>query len=196
MSIIATSGGTEYKKASGGAHKAVCYRVADLGSKYSEQFDKTTRKCMISFEILDEQDDDGNNLVISWFGTLSLHEKSKLRPQLEGWRGKKFTEEELKGFDISKLLGVPVNLYLIEDEKYTNIQNMMKWTDSEKPAPTNSIMEIGFDTIEHFSNIETLSDKMKEDIKETPEYAEAVSKFTVTTFDPAFQAPIEEDEIL
>lgn len=187
MAIIISSGNTEFKKASGGAHKAVCYKIADLGSHYSEQFDKTTRKCMISFEILDEKDDSGKNLTISWFGTLSLHEKSKLRPQLEGWRGKKFSEEELKGFDLSKLLGVPVNLYLIEDEKYTNIQNMMKWTGEERPIPTNEIMEIGFDTAEHFANIETLSDKMKEDIKTTQEYSEAFAKFS------NIQAPLEDD---
>lgn len=197
MTLIANDGVKEFKKASGGQHEAVCYRIADLGSKYSEQFDKTSRKIMISFEILDEQDDEGKNLLISWFGTLSLHEKSKLRPQLEGWRGKKFTEEELKGFDIHNLLGVPCNLFLMEDGKYTNIQNMMKWNKKDKPKSTNEITVIGFDTQEHFDNIETLSVKMKDDIKVTPEYIQACIDFAddQSITNEEAQAPTDDLEI-
>lgn len=189
MTIIVSAGGKEFKQVSDGQHKAVCFKIADLGSKYNEKFDKTSRKCMISFEVIDEQDDDGHNLIISWFGTLSLHEKSSLRKQLEGWRGRKFTEEESAGFDIAKLLGIPCNLYVMKSDKYTNIENMMKWTDTEKPAPTNDIMEIGFDTKEHFDNIESLSDKMKEDIKLTPEYLKANAQFC----GQEVQTPLEDD---
>jgi hypothetical protein len=36
--------------------------------------------------------------------TLSLSEKAFLRKDLESRRGKQFTEEEMKGFDIAKLV--------------------------------------------------------------------------------------------
>jgi hypothetical protein len=42
--------------------------------------------------------------VISKEFTLSMHEKSNLRKFLESWRGKNFTEDEAKRFDITKLL--------------------------------------------------------------------------------------------
>jgi hypothetical protein len=42
--------------------------------------------------------------------TLHLGETSKLRPFLESWRGKKFTEKELEGFDVFKVLGAPCTL--------------------------------------------------------------------------------------
>jgi hypothetical protein len=37
--------------------------------------------------------------------TASLNEKATLRKDLESWRGKPFTKEELAAFDLEKLLG-------------------------------------------------------------------------------------------
>ena len=48
--------------------------------------------------------------VISKEFTLSLHEKSTLRAFLKNWRGKDFTEDEAKAFDIERLIGVPCML--------------------------------------------------------------------------------------
>jgi len=40
-------------------------------------------------------------LMISKRYTMSLGEQSTLRKDLESWRGKKFTPEELQGFDLN-----------------------------------------------------------------------------------------------
>ena len=50
---------------------------------------------------------------------LSLHEKSNLRPMLEAWRGRKFNEEELTGFDLEKLVGVNCQVQVIHGIKST-----------------------------------------------------------------------------
>src|SRR3990167_2490369 len=42
-------------------------------------------------------------------------EKANLRKHLEAWRGKKFTKEELDGFDVEKLLGVNCQLQVIHN---------------------------------------------------------------------------------
>ncbi len=39
--------------------------------------------------------------------TLSLSKKANLRRDLESWRGRQFTEDELKGFDVAKIVGQP-----------------------------------------------------------------------------------------
>ena len=39
--------------------------------------------------------------------TLSFHEKATLRQHLETWRGKKFSDDEAKRFDVTKLISVP-----------------------------------------------------------------------------------------
>jgi len=197
MTIIVSAGSTEFKDVAEGQHEAVCYRIADLGTRENPKSGKMMRKCMISFEVVDEQDDEGKNLTISWFGTLSLYEQARMRKHLETWRGKAFNKEELDGFDISKLLGVPCSLYVMKKDKYTNIESIMRWNGTEKPTPTNDIIEIGFDTVENFNNIETLSDKMKTDIYQTPEYIKAKVEFAGAVFaDPALQAPINNDEEL
>ena len=48
---------------------------------------------------------DGRPFVVSKTYTASLFEMAALRKDLQSWRGMSFTEEELKGFDITKLLG-------------------------------------------------------------------------------------------
>ena len=60
------------------------------------------------------KEDTTEPLTISKFYTLSLHEKSNLGIDLTSWRGRAFTEKEKQGFDITKLLGVPCMLNVIE----------------------------------------------------------------------------------
>jgi hypothetical protein len=64
-------------------------------------------------------------MVIKKSYTKSLHEKAGLRKHLESWRGKSFTEEEAKGFDIEKLLGVYCMINVTSDEHdgktYSNV---------------------------------------------------------------------------
>jgi len=52
--------------------------------------------------------------------TLSLSEKANLRPFLESWRGKKFTAEEIRGFDITAVAGKPAYLNIIHETKQKN----------------------------------------------------------------------------
>jgi len=63
--------------------------------------------------------------VIGKTYTVSLHENANLRGDLESWRGRPFTREELDGFDISKLLGVPCMVNVTHTDKngktYANI---------------------------------------------------------------------------
>jgi hypothetical protein len=113
MSLIAknTGNGEEFKKVSEGNHIARCVRVIDLGTQSYEWNGKrhSQPKVQIAFEIPQERIDiNGENLpmMLSIDYTLSLHEHAKLRAALEQWRGQPFTEEQLAGFDLRKLLGV------------------------------------------------------------------------------------------
>src|SRR4030095_12242369 len=48
--------------------------------------------------------------------TLSLHERAALRKDLESWRGRKFTEQELSaGFDLERLIGVNAQINVTHD---------------------------------------------------------------------------------
>jgi hypothetical protein len=49
--------------------------------------------------------------------TLSLHEKASLRKILQSWRGKAFTPEELKKFDVTTILGKPCLITVTHEPK-------------------------------------------------------------------------------
>lgn len=115
-----------------GVHTAQCFGIIDLGVHYSEKFDKKARKVQIMWELPEEKyEHEGEELprVISKEYTLSLGEKANLRKDLQAWRGKTFTEEELQGFDLKNVLGKGCQLQIIHTEKngktYSNIASIM-----------------------------------------------------------------------
>lgn len=136
MGIIAmdSGGGGDFKRVPAGTHVARCFRVIDLGTQSVEWQGsvKLQRKVQISWEVFGEDDegaplttDDGMPLVISKRYTLSLSDKARLRADLESWRGRAFTSDELSGFDITNLLDAFCMLSVIEvkngDKTYSNI---------------------------------------------------------------------------
>lgn len=123
MSLMATAKQT-IDPAPIGNHIARCISVIDLGTQSYEYGGKTntSRKIRISWELPNEQkifkEENGMQpYVLSKEYSLTLSKKSKLRNDLESWRGKPFTEIELKGFDILNLLGKCCLLNVIHNEK-------------------------------------------------------------------------------
>jgi hypothetical protein len=93
-----------------GTYVARCYGVVDIGTQFSEMFNKSIHQIALLFEIPSERTEKENKpLGISKIFTLSLHEKAELRHVLDSWvrAGKPFTEQELLevGFDLKQLLG-------------------------------------------------------------------------------------------
>jgi hypothetical protein len=134
MSIIAKAeSGSNFHPVPEGVHPARCFAVIDIGEQYSEKFDKKAQKIIIMWELPEETytNDDGEAIprVLSKEYTLSLHEKSGLRKDLQAWRGKAFTEEELKGFDLINILGKPCQIQIIHevkgDKTYSRIAAIM-----------------------------------------------------------------------
>lgn len=116
-------GGGDFKVVDAGVHVAVCDMVVDLGIQTGPYGD--SHQCYIRFNIPDVRvkwtDGDGVDkegpAVVGMFNTVSLHKKSNLRGVLESWRGAPFTPEQLKGFDLFKLLGATCQLNVTHQEK-------------------------------------------------------------------------------
>lgn len=133
MPIIAKQGNEGgFTPISEGVHTAICYAIIDLGEQYSEKYNKTNQKIMITWEIPQETITvEGKEVPrsISKEYSLSLHEKSGLRKDLQAWRGRAFTDEELEGFDLRNVLGKGCQLQIIHSDKggktYTNIASIM-----------------------------------------------------------------------
>jgi len=145
MLIAKQTGGADFEPVSEGVHQAVCTRIYDLGTQFNEHFGTQAHKVMITWEITDEIIEIEGECAprnISKEYTLSLHKKASLRSALEAWRSKKFTDRELDGFDLKRLIGANCQLQIIHVNKngktFANIAAIMALPKgSEKAEPDN-----------------------------------------------------------
>lgn len=117
---------SSYTPPPAGTHFARCYACIDLGIQpqpAGSKF-KPGPKVMLMFELPHERvkyDDNGvereRPATISCEYTASLGKKAKLRKHLDAWRGRAFTEEELQGFSLTKVLGAPCCVSIIHAPK-------------------------------------------------------------------------------
>ena len=156
-----------------GSYPATCYKIIDLGTQEGEYQGKTIkrRQVIIGWELAEKMTN-GDPFVASAFYTASLSEKSKLRPMLESWRGSAFTPEELDGFDLGKLLGKSCLISLVLNEKQkTKVGGASKMPKGlTGPVLINKIVHLDLDKFDQ-ATFDGLSDKIKDMIKRSPEYA-------------------------
>jgi len=130
---------------------AVCVGVYDLGTHFDRMYDKERHSGVFIFEVPSERititkDGEDKDLPrqISNRYTLSLGEKANLRRDLESWRGRGFSEEELDGFNILAVLGAPCQLLITHKEKQgakyptARIGNIMSMPKGVAPAIAES----------------------------------------------------------
>jgi hypothetical protein len=111
--------------------------------------------------------------------TLSLNEKANMRLDLQGWRGKQFTEEESQRFDISNVLGAWCMLSVLHrpakdgNKMFANVASI-----SPVPAQVKKIgLPDGINKLQMFrlaepnmELFETFSKGLKEKIEASPEW--------------------------
>lgn len=180
MSLTAKEGGTgDFEMTPEDVYTARCYRIIDLGTQKVEWqgASKEQHKVMISWELIGKADpkmqqgeNKGKPFSIHKRYTVTLSEKGVLRADLEAWRGKKFTNDELKGFDLSNVLGAYCTIQVVHDEtgKYANVNSIMVYK-GDKPEPVNP--DLAFDIDEPDMEIfDSLSDNIKGTIMLAPEW--------------------------
>jgi hypothetical protein len=184
MAIIAEStGGSNYEPVEAGTYAARCYSMVYLGTldeKFQGQ-EKTLKKVRLTFELPTElkvfKEEKGEQpCVLSKDFTLSMHEKSGLRKFLQNWRGKAFTEDEAKKFDITVLLGKPCMLSVIHKTSAANgktyaeiagVSTLMKgMAIAEQINPTFEFSVLDWDT----EKFEMLPQFLKDKVMKSHEY--------------------------
>lgn len=134
-SKVSSKGESSFTPLPAGTHIATCCTVVNLGIQPGGQW-APKNKHYLGFEVPGvrvEWDKDGKKMEgpshIGARYTSSLSPKSNLRQHLESWRGRTFTDEELQGFDLYHLLGVPCMLSVTHTNKdgniYANIASIM-----------------------------------------------------------------------
>lgn len=185
MAITATSNGTKRELIPAGNYVARCYQMVHIGTVHEEYMGepKELNKVRIGWELPTElkvfNEEKGEQpRVISKEFTLSLHEKSNLRKTLASWRGKDFTEEEAKKFDVSKLIGAPCMLNIIHKPSKTDPSKIYEEIGSISPMPRgmacpeqiNPTFLLDYDNWDD-EKFNWLPDFIKDKIKSSAEYA-------------------------
>ena len=187
MAINATNEGGNFELAPAGSFSARCYSMVHIGT-IKEVFkgeEKMFNKVRISWELPTEQKEfkPGEGLKpisISKEFNLSMNEKSNLRKFLEGWRGKGFTEEESKSFDITKLLGKTCMLSIIhktsgKGNKYADINSASSLPKGLVcPDQINPNFEFSFTPFDD-KKFSSLPEFLKKKIVESVEYKKLFS---------------------
>lgn len=174
---ISSDGGGNFEMAPAGTHLATCYRIIDLGTQKTnwQGQEKAQPKVLIAWELAGDKMADGRPFTVSKRYTASLHEKAGLRKDLESWRGRKFSEDELKAFNISKLLGVPCMVCITHDHKeggktYVNVSSVMG-IPKGTTAPALVNLKTQFDLSNFDKEIyDSLSDNLRATIAMSPEF--------------------------
>ena len=186
LTVSANSGGGNFVQVPAGMHLARCYRIVDLGTQRTEYKGqaKMTPKVLFQFEVHSENDNgeplltnDGKPLSISKQYTLSLNENAILRHDLQSWRGRAFTEDELKKFDLEAVLGQWCMLSVVhsqvQDKTYANIENVnpvpatIKKAGMPEGVNTPVLFSIRSANMEVFN---ALSENIQNKIKGSPEW--------------------------
>jgi len=199
MALIAkeSGGSSTFTPVPQGMHLARCYRVVDLGTQKSEYLGtiKHLPKVMLQFEVFGE-DESGNPILtnkgepmtISKNFTLSLAEKATLRKDLQTWRGRDFTADELRGFELKNVLGAWAMISVVKAEgnngkEYTNIQAILSVPQQIKKAGLpDGHNALGIFSIDEpdMTMFDTFSDGLRSKIEGSPEWQQRNGKSAPT----------------
>lgn len=209
-SLLATdTGGGSFEPIPAGSYPARCISVIEIGTvteTYNGEVKAPTRKIWITWEVPEvmrqwKEDEPEKPAVIGREYTLSLGEKAKLRGDLQSWRGKPFTPEELKGFEIINLIGAKCLLGIIEESnsegkkrnKITSIMAPVKGMEIPDMINEKKVLTYSNFNLEIF---ETLPEFLKTKMKTSKEYIMITSPAGTGTTATASQpvSAVEEED--
>ena len=180
--IVSDTGGGDFELAPAGTTVARCYQLVDLGTQVTiyKGDQKLQRKVIISWELPNELMEDGRPFSVNNRYTMSLSENAHLRKDLESWRNRPFTPEELAAFNITTILGAPCMLGVVHNKgagenannTYANPQGIMALMKGQKcPPAVNEAAAFDIDAPD-MEMFESFGEKLKATIRKAPEWHE------------------------
>lgn len=166
------SGGGDFEQAPTGTHIARCYQIIDIGTHHGDYQGKPVvrNQVIVRWELPNEVMETGDPFIASRFYTNSLGEKANLRADLEAWRGRSFSEEELNGFDLMNILGKPCQLSIIDKNGKSRVSGVMAMPKGMQcPPQINPSVAFWIDEWDQ-AVFDSLPDGFKKLIMESDEY--------------------------
>lgn len=176
--IVKSEGNSNIKRLEDGVYTAVSSMIIDLGKQVSEKYNNSYRRCIIVWTILNEFVEVNGEIlprVISKEYTMSLGEKSNLKKDLQAWRGKQFTPEELEGFDLKQAINKGCQLQILNTENngktYTNIVSIMSLPKGTEIQPLEKTIIFDMDNKETWNCYAEIPKWMQERIKQSENFS-------------------------
>jgi hypothetical protein len=125
-----------------GAHPMTCVDVLDFGKtvQHIQVTTKIMHKCMLVFQSEECNPETGAPFLVSQEFTVSLFSGGHLRPFLEAWRGKKYTqaEEDAGEIPLHKMVGASGLAQITHGKSkagrtYANISSIMRLPKGMEP---------------------------------------------------------------
>lgn len=187
--IVKDSGGTSYPPIEAGTYPARCVGIIDLGIQRNEFSGKEREMVRVVWELPTEtiKDDNGTDKPrwISKPYTASLHEKAALRHDLDAWRGKPFTQEELKGFELRNIVDAPCLLTITHQQsqsgcvyaKVGGVSRVMRGMTVPPLVNPQFVVDLDDDGADEI--LQTLPKWMQEEVQKSPTWAARAEKKAV-----------------
>lgn len=207
MSIIATNNSVPRELIPSGNYVARCYKMIQIGTveEIINGEKKQLHKVRIGWEFPNDQkvfsEEKGPQpIVYDEEYTLSMGDKANLRKMLESWRGKGFSVEEAKAFDITKLIGVTcmVNIIHVQGKRdpsktYSKIGSVSSVPKGFTiPAQINPTFVLSYDNFDH-AKFDSLPDFIKDKMKTSVEY-KALTGYPQQSQQPV-QQPVQQQPV-
>jgi hypothetical protein len=175
------SEGGQFENPPSGTHVARCIKLIDLGTQPVTFNNETKyqRKVVVTWELpetlmegLYKPEFKGKPFAVSRRYTQSLDHRSALRRDMESWRGRQFTKEELAVFDPKGILGKPCMVNLVEEGEHLNVAGISPMPKTMQcPKQINPSVYLSLERGEFDAAVfASLPDKVKEKIVASPEY--------------------------
>lgn len=162
MAIIASDSSQRFEPPPEDIYPSVCIDVVDLGEIQSEYAGETRLRHVVKLVWqIDYLREDQLRFEPSRRFTLSLHEKAALRAFLERWRGKRFTPEELKGFDLERVIGVNGQLQILHNAS----PDGRIWANVETVTPALKVSEkmVAINYVREKERVEAPDESLKQE---------------------------------
>lgn len=184
MSIIASTNSTPRELVPSGNYVARCYKMIQIGTvtEVINGESKQLQKVRIGWEFPNDmkvfsEEKGPQPISVDEEYTLSMGDKANLRKMLASWRGKDFSMDEAKAFDVTKLVGVPcmVNIIHIQSKRdasktYSKVGSVSSIPKGVNvPAQVNKTFVLSYDSFD-YDKFNSLPDFIKDKMKTSAEF--------------------------
>lgn len=202
MSMVAkNNGGSNIPALEAGVYSAIGSMLVDLGIQVSEKFGTKQRKFRLFWNIVGEEveiNGEKHPRMMSKEYSFSLAEKSNLRKDLQAWRGRAFTEEELQGFLLVNILNKGCQLQILNEEKngktYNNIAGIVALPKGTKLEELSETIVFDIENKTTWNNWSKVPNWIQEQIKKAENYENSGIKQYVEEYEKENQQEEQKED--